>query len=242
MKKIIGLIIWLPFLFPGCKNTNDPMVILKKTQKQIMGLNTIQYNLTSRIKHFGSDDTLEVNASVFFQRLKNDQLTGYKMNLDFSDRRYIYNPPYLYQINADRNMILKVDAKKDKSVIYNDTLINEAIFQDLLYTDFYMHYRQEGFITELTNETKDHWNIEITYPPEAGVKEISKHLRIRKDLFLPDKMTYFVHYQNEVHHKTVEINHLMIDLPPTEDKFSVDKYIKDYPLKTYLSGKSRHSG
>jgi hypothetical protein len=55
-------------------------------------------------------------------------------------------------------------------------------------------------------------------------------------------MTYFVHYQNEIHHKTVEIKHLMIDLPPTENKFSVDKYIKDYPLKTYLSGKSRHSG
>ncbi len=236
MKKITGLLIWIPFLFPGCKNTNDPGVILKKTRKQIMGLSTVQYNLTSRIKHFGSDDTLEIKASVFCQKLKNDQLIGYKMSLDFSEHRYIYNPPYLYQISAGRNVILKIDAYKDKSVIYNDTLINEAIFQDLLYTDFYMHYPQEGFITELINETKDHWNIKITYPPEAGVKEISKQLRIRKDLLLPDKMTYFVHYQNETHHKTIEINHLMINLPPAEDKFSVDKYIKDYPLKNRIIG------
>ena len=236
MKKVFLFTIGVLFLFQGCKMTNNPRVIIKQTQKKINGLSTVQYDLTSRVKHFGSGDTLIIKASAYCQKTKNDNFMGYRLNLAFPGKNYIYNPPFLYQINPEKNEILKIHAYKHQAIISNDTLFNEAIFYDLLYPDLYMDSQQEDFVVELLNETNDHWNIKISYPPEPNVDEISKSLQIRKDLFLPDKMTYRVNYKGEIYYKMIEIKRLNVNKPLKGNRFTVDKYIKDYPLKNYIPG------
>lgn len=236
MKKVFLFSIGVLFLFQGCKMTNNPRVIMKQTQKKINGLSTVQYDLTSRVKHFGSADTLIIKASAYCQKTKNDQFMGYRLDLAFPGKNYIYNPPFLYQINPEKNEILKINADKHQAIISNDTLVNEAIFYDLLYPDLYMDSQKEDFVVELLNETNDHWNIKISYPPEPDVDEITKLLRIRKDVFLPDKMTYRVHYKDEIYYKMIEIKQLIVNRPVKEKRFSVDKYIKDYPLNNCIFG------